>query len=84
MSVKLELPVIEKLRFDRPGKMIIILADGRELNIPLRYFPDLKKLNLERRKKYTIVNDRTILFRFSDMVYHLEDFFGLEENWRKR
>jgi len=28
----------------------------------LKYFPELKKLPVEKRKKYTIVDDRTILF----------------------
>lgn len=75
---------IEKLKFDRPGKMAIVLGDGRELIVPLKYFPDLKKLSLEKRKKYTIVDDRTVLFRFSESIYHLEDFFGLENGWRER
>lgn len=77
-------PVIERLRFDKAGKICIILQDGREMYVPLRYFQDLKRLTPEKRKKYTIVDDRSILFRYSDMIYHLEDFFGLEENWRKR
>ncbi len=75
---------IEKLKFDKPGKICIVLEDGRELSVPLKYFPELKKLTLEKRKKYTIVDDRTILFTHSDLVYHLEDFFGLEGAWRER
>lgn len=75
---------IDKLKFNYPGKICIVLEDGRELIVPLKYFPELKKLPLEKRKKYTIVDDRTILFNYSDSVYHLEDFFGLEENWKKR
>lgn len=75
---------IEKLKFDIPGKISLVLSDGRELTVPLKFFPELKKLSLEKRKKYTIVDDRTILFNYSDSVYHLEDFFGLEQNWRNR
>lgn len=30
------------------------------------------------------VDDRTILFAYSDSVYHLEDFIGLESKWRQR
>ena len=52
--------------------------------IPLRYFPELQKLSVEKRKKYTIVDDRTILFAYSDSVYHLEDFIGLEGKWQER
>ena len=75
---------IEKIKFNTPGKIILVLEDGRELIVPIKYFPELKKLPLEKRKKYTIVDDRTILFTYSDSVYHLEDFMGLESKWRER
>lgn len=75
---------IQKILFDIPGKISIKLEDGRILIVPLKYFPELQKLTLERRKKYTIVDDRTILFSDSDSIYHLEDFMGLESKWRQR
>lgn len=75
---------IEKVLFDLPGKMSIKLEDGRIIIIPLRYFPELQKLPLEKRKKHTIVDDRTILFSHSESIYHLEDFIGLEGKWRQR
>ncbi len=53
-------------------------------NLGLRYFPELQKLSVEKRKKYTIVNDKTILFAYSDSAYHLEDLIGLEGKWQKR
>jgi hypothetical protein len=75
---------IEKLLFNEPGKITIKMEDGRLFIIPLRYFPDLQKLSVDKRKKYTIVDDRTILFAYSDLVYHLEDFIGLEGKWQVR
>jgi hypothetical protein len=75
---------IKEVLFDLPGKITIKLEDGRILITPLKYFPELKKLSPEKRKKYTIVDDRTILFAFSDSLYHLEDFIGLEQKWRQR
>ena len=75
---------IEKLLFDEPDKIIIKMEDGRLFITPLSYFPELQKLSVEKRKKYTIVNDRTILFAYSDAVYHLEDFIGLEGKWQER
>jgi hypothetical protein len=75
---------IEKLSFDIAGKISLKLEDGRILIVPLKYFPDIKKLPVEKRKKYTIVDDRTVLFAYSDLVYHLEDFMGLESKWRER
>ena len=75
---------IEKLNFDIVGKMSLKLEDGRIIIIPLKYFPDIQKLPVEKRKKYTIVDDRTILFTYSDLIYHLEDFMGLESKWSER
>lgn len=75
---------ISKLFFDTPGKFSIKLGDGRVITIPLKYFPEIKKMSVDQRKKYTIVDDRTILFSHSDFMYHLEDFIGLEGKWRQR
>lgn len=75
---------IQKILFDTPRKISIKLEDGRIIIVPLKYFPELQKLSLEERKKYTIVDDRTILFSNSDSIYHLEDFMGLESKWRER
>jgi len=75
---------IEKILFDMPGKITIKLEDGRIFITPLKYFPELQRLPVDKRKKYTIVDDRTILFSFSDSIYHLEDFIGLENKWKQR
>jgi len=75
---------IEKLSFNEPDKITIKMEDGRLFVIPLRYFPELQKLSVDKRKKYTIVDDRTILFAYSDSVYHLEDFIGIEGKWQER
>ena len=75
---------IEKLLFNQPGKITIKMEDGRLFITPLRYFLELQKLSVDKRKKYTIVDYRTILFAYSDSVYHLEDFIGLESKWQER
>ena len=75
---------IKKILFDNPGKITLKLEDGRILISPLKYFPEIKKRSIEKRKKYTIVDDRTILFSFTDSIFHLEDFVGLEGKWRQR
>ncbi len=75
---------IEKILFDEPGKITLELEDGRLIVTPLKYFPEIKKMAIDKRKQYTIVDDRTILFSHSDLVYHLEDFIGLENKWRER
>jgi hypothetical protein len=75
---------IEKVLFDLPGKITLKMQDGRMIISPLKYFPDIQKMSVDKRKKNTIVDDRTILFSYSDAVYHLEDFIGMESNWRTR
>ena len=75
---------IDKILFESRGKITIKLEDGRIFITPLKYFPELQKLPVSKRKKYTIVDDRTNLFSFADSVYHLEDFIGLESRWRER
>jgi hypothetical protein len=75
---------IDKILFNIRGKIEIRMDDGRIFITPVKYFPELQKLSIEKRKKYTIVDDRTILFSFSDYVYQLEDFLGLENKWRQR
>ena len=75
---------IEKILFDLPGKITIKLEDGRLIIVPLKYFPEIQKMSIDKRKKYTIVDDRTILFLYSESVYHLEDFIGLENKWKQR
>ncbi|HPH99515.1 MAG TPA: hypothetical protein PK772_04245 [Chitinophagaceae bacterium] len=75
---------IDKILFNMPGKITIKLEDGRIVITPLKYFPELQKLSVDKRKKYTIVDDRTILFSHADSIYHLEDFLGLENKWRQR
>ena len=75
---------IEKVLFDTPGKITLKLEDGRIIIVPLKYFPELLKLPVEKRKKCTIVDDRTLLFTYSDSIYHLEDFMGLENMRRQR
>ncbi|MBI5218362.1 MAG: hypothetical protein HY958_05475 [Bacteroidia bacterium] len=83
-SLKNRTMSIAKIFFDFPGKIAIKLEDGRIFIAPLKFFPELQKLSVDKRKKYTIVDDRTILFSCSNSVYHLEDFIGLESKWRQR
>ncbi len=83
-SLKTQPMSIQKILFDIRGKITIKLEDGRIVIVPLKYFPELQRLSVDKRKKYTIVDDRTILFSYPNLIYHLEDFIGLENKWRER
>lgn len=42
--------VLTKLSFESPGKITLKFLDGREMKVPLKYFPELQKLPVEKRK----------------------------------
>lgn len=46
-------PVAKQIRFDA-DTMWVELADGRQLGVPLAYFPRLLNATQEQRTKYTI------------------------------
>lgn len=75
-------PSIKKLSFKDRDKMFILFKDGREISLPLKYFPSIKKLNLNQRRYYTIIGEEGIMFKHSDFVYHIQDFLGKEQNYR--
>ena len=53
MNILTNRPLAKKLHFDS-DTMWIILEDGRELGIPLAYFPRLMNASPELLEKYTI------------------------------
>lgn len=53
MNTLTKTPKALHLKFDT-NTMWVILADGRELRVPLAFFPRLKDASLEQLEKYTI------------------------------
>ncbi|MDP8238565.1 MAG: DUF2442 domain-containing protein [Candidatus Hatepunaea meridiana] len=53
MNTLVSKPLAISLRFNE-DTMWLALADGRELGIPLAYFPRLLNATPEKRKRYTI------------------------------
>ena len=41
---------IEKVLFDLPRKITLKMEDGRMIISPLKYFPDLQNLSVNKRK----------------------------------
>ena len=74
-------PIIEKLSFTASGKIAVWLKDGRIISVPVKYFPNIKKLSLSNRRKYRIVNDQIIMFSGTNEIYHLQDFLGKEQEY---
>ncbi|TVP51176.1 MAG: DUF2442 domain-containing protein [Mongoliibacter sp.] len=49
-------PLAKKVWFD-DNKMFILLEDGRELGIPLEWFPRLRKSTKEELSKWRLIGD---------------------------
>jgi hypothetical protein len=76
------MPTIKKISFPERGKIEIYLADGRELKVPLKYFPSIKTLNKEQRNKWYILGDVGFSFDDCKEVFHIEQFLGSEVNYK--
>ncbi len=53
MNTLVSKPLAIKLRFD-DDTMWVELADGRQLGVPMAYFPRLNNATLQQRQKYNI------------------------------
>ena len=45
----------------RRGKMLARLTDGREVLVPVSFFPDIQQMPLKERKKWMVLDDPTCL-----------------------
>ena len=75
-------PVIKKISFPEKGKMKFILSDKREIIIPVKYFPKIKNLTLQQRKKWYVLDEQMFSFDDCDEVFHIEQVLGKENNYR--
>ena len=69
---------IKKLDFTTyRGKMLVYLTDGRQVIVPLSFFPDIKKLTLKERASWIILDDQFFTFANLSKVYSIEDVMKL-------
>lgn len=55
------------------GRMVVSLTDGRDISLPISYFPDIKKLSLKKRNDWMILDDQFFTFSSLSKVYSLGD-----------
>ncbi len=60
---------------DYRGKMYVKLTDGRELIIPLSFFPDIKRMPVKERQKWMVLDDQYFTFENMTRVYSVLDLF---------
>jgi len=65
---------IKDLNFTmRRGKMLARLTDGREVLVPLSFFPDIKQMPVKEREKWMILDDQYFTFENMTRVYSVLD-----------
>jgi transcriptional regulator with XRE-family HTH domain len=55
----LGVPVVSLLAWqaaDSPGRLRIVLRDGRDIGVPLRWFPRLERASAAERRRWTLVD----------------------------
>ena len=69
---------IKRLDFTgQRGKMAVFLTDGREIIVPLSFFPDIKQLSVKEREKWMILDDQFFSFDRLSKVYSIRDVMKL-------
>jgi len=68
-------PKIKKLKFPN-GKIEVHLKDGRIITASLKYFPSIKKLTINQRKKWAILDEVGFDFKDSDEMFHIYQILG--------
>lgn len=72
---------IKDLNFTaRRGKMIARLTDGREITVPLSFFPDIKNLSVKERNKWMVLDDQYFTFEHLTRVYSVLDLVNVGLN----
>lgn len=65
---------IKKLGFgEKRGVMTVYLSDGREVLVPVRLFPEIKKLRKSQREDYMIMDGQFFSFEAISKIFSIKD-----------
>lgn len=69
---------IKKLDFSKiKGKILAYLTDGREVAVPVSWFPDIKKMPIAQREQWMILDDQFFTFSNMSKIYSVSDLLRL-------
>lgn len=69
---------IRKLDFSNyRGKMAAYLTDGREIIVPISFFPEIKNLSLKQRAEWMILDDQFFTFSHLSKVFSVADLLRI-------
>ena len=74
---------IKKVKWEI-NKIHIYLADGRELLIPTKLLPSVKKTKTVKRNKAYIIDNNMFTWDTCPEVYHIEQVLGKEKDYQYR
>lgn len=55
------------------GKMLARLTDGREVLVPVSFFPDIQHMSVKEREKWMVLDDQYFTFENMTRVYSVLD-----------
>ncbi len=55
------------------GKMLARLTDGREVIVPVSFFPDIQHMPVKERNKWMVLDDQYFTFENMTRVYSVLD-----------
>ncbi len=69
---------IKKLDFTKlKGKLLAYLTDGREIAVPVSFFPDIKRMSVAKRNEWMILDDQYFTFENMSKVYSITDLMRI-------
>lgn len=74
-------PIIKNIDVSHKGKIGLVLEDGRQIYVPVSFFPSIKKLSELERQKWNIIDDVMFTFKNCDEVFHIEQVLGMEKDY---
>lgn len=74
-DIKVGIKSLDFMRYR--GKLSARLTDGREIIVPISFFPDIKKLSLNERNEWMILDDQFFTFLHLSKVYSIKDLMEI-------
>ena len=69
---------IKRLDFvSHRGKMMVYLTDGRQILVPLSFFPDIKLVSVKDRTDWIILDEQFFTFARLSKVFSIEEVMRL-------
>ena len=75
-------PEIKQIFFPKRGNIGFNLMDGRMVVVPLSFFPSIKKLSTNERKKWQVIDNDMFTFKNSTEIFHIEQVLGKEKEYK--